>query len=963
MKTWTARLFAFSIAAAFLTTAAHAQPPAPHRVYTHLLDPREHPDYTRRHVQPPSWDTFGNVTQFAALRGFSVENDQIVGYVEEIEKYTKTYELGNVVWPAYPIVFAKNLGDLAEEIQRRGLFLFDIWGYVPGSGPGGYWTQFHPEPAVFDMLESQLGERWLGMDNGEQDGRYIGGYASQMSGISDNRFNAYLNFQRHFERMGDELGNKLSTLVSLNFGQYFLKEGIYASIGAETAQALPNSQVYYAFIRGAGKQYGVPWFGNASVFNRWGYKAYGTPGDDHSPTKGTSLNLLKRLLYSHILYNCAFVGFESGWFDGDALSPIGRIQQAARKWVNENGQPGVMQTPIALLLDFYSGWTFPRHLYTEHLYRVWGSIPYAPGDYLTDGVLDMLYPAYQDASYFHDETGFLTPTPYGDIADCLLSDAPHWLLARYPLLIVAGELQAGAEIGDKLRAYVEQGGHLVITAGNLANMPGVFPGVGAGVEPIVVRTETDIACGDSMLREAQDWQMRALTLPDDARVLATCGDFAVAAEVPIGKGRVTALASEFGVPAQRSVSYPIANDTDKPLAKPYPLLQHVRHILDAAVRKQALFEAGSGLGVTVCRKEPGLYTLGIFNNGLIPRPFQIVSHCGEIESVGELPLDDSEKGAVGYLPEGSENAAIGTSADTEIAGGDVRIFSVRVREENVEEIPHIAPPPRPKGRLLPIRGQRMLKEEILARPTFFEHCDGLLLDWRYLDVRTPEALQQESGWLARQGLDIWVDLSSGINLYPDLRLVNNDPIEYESSMNKIRSILQKMPLLNARNLVLCLHRTPENNITHEETQDSFVNTLRAISELAAPQGTTIHLRMSMKAVNSVGEAAKMLDRVNAPNLRIAASTALMMSQGNEPDYVREQLGGRLGLWLASAPAEDANGRLWTVHARLADISTDRARLSSLLKIAPEAPVALDAIFADQDEEYQDIRVLERTYSK
>ena len=45
---------------------------------------------------------------------------------------------------------------------------------------------------------------------------------------------------------------------------------------------------------------------------------------------------------------------------------------------------------------------------------------------LTDGVLDMLYPGYQDSSYFRDERGFLTATPYGDSADCLLSDAPPW---------------------------------------------------------------------------------------------------------------------------------------------------------------------------------------------------------------------------------------------------------------------------------------------------------------------------------------------------------------------------------------------------------------------------------------------------------------------------------------------------------------------------------------------------------
>ncbi|MEI2725211.1 MAG: hypothetical protein V9H26_17325 [Verrucomicrobiota bacterium] len=61
-----------------------------------------------------------------------------------------------------------------------------------------------------------------------------------------------------------------------------------------------------------------------------------------------------------------------------------------------HGQPGVMHTPVALFLDYYSGWTFPRHLYTDKVYRVWGNMPYERGDYLTDAVLDLLYPGYQD---------------------------------------------------------------------------------------------------------------------------------------------------------------------------------------------------------------------------------------------------------------------------------------------------------------------------------------------------------------------------------------------------------------------------------------------------------------------------------------------------------------------------------------------------------------------------------------
>ena len=58
-------------------------------------------------------------------------------------------------------------------------------------------------------------------------------------------------------------------------------------------------------------------------------------------------------------------------------------------------------------------------------YRVWGNVPWSGGDFLTHGVLNRLYPGYEQASYFHNEAGFLTATPHGDTADVLLSDAPR----------------------------------------------------------------------------------------------------------------------------------------------------------------------------------------------------------------------------------------------------------------------------------------------------------------------------------------------------------------------------------------------------------------------------------------------------------------------------------------------------------------------------------------------------------
>jgi hypothetical protein len=951
-----------------------------HRVYAHLLDPREHPDYTRRHVRPPSWDTFDGRTHLTCLRGFDIEDGQIVHYVEKIEKYTQKYELGDVLWLVFSTLYAENLGDLADEIKRRKLFLFDIWGYVPGSGPGGIiGPQFQVPAGVFELLESKLGERWLGMDNGEQDGRYIGGYASQLYPASADRLEQYLNFQRYFERLTAELGNKMSALVTLNFGHHFLKEGVYTLIGAETAQALPNGQLYYSFIRGAGKQYGVPWFGNASVFNRWGYKTYGSKGEEqgyaHSPTLGTSLSLLKRLMYGHILYNSMLVGFENCWFytdiaggqgwvessTGGELSPIGLIQRGAGRWLSEVGQPGAMIAPIALLVDFYAGWTFPRHLYTSDVYRVWGNLPYEPGDYLTDGVLDMLYPGYQDSSYFHDESGFLTPTPYGDAVDCILSDAPGWLLERYPMLMVAGGLEGGAEVRDKFEAYLRSGGHLLITAGSLAKLPGGLAGMQVKGSVKHFEAGASVQVGETRVVEDSPFDVYALAFPKAARVLAESSGVPLAVEMTFGGGRIAVLASPFGVGAKEAKGVEaeeVRNEVDKPLAKPYPLLKHVRSILDQAFRTQMLFEVGEGLSLITCRKGPGEYTLGVSNNTWRQQPLKIVSHCGRIELIRELALDQSEKGAVGYLSAGLEKTNLGASDEGHIAGGDIRIFAVRVREENVEDIAHVAPPARPRGRALPLREARSIKEEVLARPSFFEHFDSVVVDWRYLQRREKEELERESGWIGLQGLKLLVDLSSGINLFPDLRLVDNIREDYLASLAVIEDVMGKMEAISAQDLILSLHRYPENNFTEEQSWQSFERTLRHLCERARRREVTVHLRLrvSMPPEN-LKKGVEFVSRVGAPNLRLAPSTAFLLARKTDLQEATRLLGGQVGLWLVDTPQMDIAGQVWNGNGLIRGYQ-DSQSLAKILAIAPEALLVFDALCKNHDEEYLDAKSLQ-----
>jgi hypothetical protein len=665
----------------------------------------------------------------------------------------------------------------------------------------------------------------------------------------------------------------------------------------------------------------VPWFGNASVWNRWGYKTYGlsggTGGETHGPTKGTSLSLLKRLLYTHILYNCVSVGFESSWFDGEKLSPIGQIQQSAQRWVKEHGQPGVMHTPVALLVDFYSGWTFPRHLYTDKGYRVWGNLPYEPGDYLTDGVLDLLYPGYQNSSYFHDESGFLAPTPHGDMADCLLSDAPLWLLERYPVVVVAGELRGGCEVRDKLQGYAERGGHVVITAGNVAKLPGGIAG------RTKVSKTTTVACG---------------------------------------RGKITFLASPFGVKVAASPDQKLRSETDKPLAKPYGLDPEVRRELERVFRSQQLFEVqGEGFSFVTCRKHAGEYTVGIANNTWREQTFRLVSHCGKIESVRELPLDQSERVAEGLTPEVVDASQLGRGRDSRIAGGDVRIFAVTVKESGMEEIAHVPPPPQHRS-ILPLRKVALIKEEILARPTFFERFDGVCVDWRYLHERENAALQAEAGWLKRQRVRVVVDLSAGVDLYPTLRLLDNVPADYQASMTAISNVLAKMEILGARDLILPLHRHPENNITEEQARSGFTATLKMIAEEAAVRGVTLHLRVAPgKPPRSLAEGLTWLDRIGAPNVKLAVSTALL-ANNRPPSEIAARLKDKLGLWLVSAARKDVAGTTWNVHAPI-HAAMPPGTLAQCLGLEPNLPMLLDAQYADADEEYLDAVALESTRRK
>jgi hypothetical protein len=418
---------------------------------------------------------------------------------------------------------------------------------------------------------------------------------------------------------------------------------------------------------------------------------------------------------------------------------------------------------------------------------------------------------------------------------------------------------------------------------------------------------------------------------------------------------LTVFASPFGVAAEKADGPPerFRSELNQPLITPYPLLTLFRCILDKIFRSQMLFEAGDDLALITCRNAIGDYTLGISNPLWRSQQFKIVSRCGPINSIRELVLDQSEKAAIGHVPEVLEKANLGVNDDTNIAGGDIRIFSVRVSEQSVQEIVHVVPPPRPQLRALPLREALSIKQEVLARPSFFEHFDSVVLDWRYLQQRERAQLEREAEWIDLQRLNLLVDLTSGINLFPDLRLVDNSRQDYLSSLEAIADVIGKMAIFSAKDLIVSLHKYPENNFPDEQTWQSFEEALRQLCRRADKQGITIHLRLRLSTPpKDLSSALQLMDRVNAANLRLAPATTFLSSSMHTLPTATNLLRSKVGLWLVNQSKTDVAGYVWNENAPISGYP-DPQSLANLLAIAPAAPVVFDAVYKDHDEEYLD----------
>ncbi|MBQ7721252.1 MAG: hypothetical protein IJT56_11765 [Clostridia bacterium] len=808
------------------------------KVYLHPTDPEKYPDYGRRAAKAVTRKALGGRIQFTSLRGFpsTLPNIKDIGEAadmgarplpddgsmlkeikETIDLYVDHFRLGRVLWPVYPTLFAGNFGELVDICAERGLYMFDFWGYVPGSKPvTGIWGEYSIPSSADRYMKEKLGDHFLGYDNGEQDGRYIHASAESKTPIINDRKAQYRQFHGYFEKLGDAMLNHTVTLSSLTYLHYFAKEGNTIMIGAETAQALPSNPMWFSFIRGAAKQYGLLYYGNASVWNRWGYKDYAVMDDEPDTslgyekgrTGGTSLSLLRRLIYNQYIYGSDILGFEGSWFTtseaqpGDVtddhhyivgnkkytLTPIGEIQRYCADFVEKNGSAGTHYAPLAIVADFFSGWTPPRHLYTSAVYRVWGDLPYGEGDHTLDCLFSMLYPGYENAGFYRDERGFMTPTPYGEIADVLLSDVRCEVLSRYRAAIILPDVTLDRETYDKIRKYVRDGGTAVVF-------------------------EPKCGCDDEHLFGGGNLSL-----------------------THYGSGSVMTIRNAL-VPTGEALS--ADNQPNGEICHPYRLSGEAKSYLASLFDSlRLIYVSNRRLHYTLAVKDDGEYTLYVANNTLETERFDILAAEGDV-SAEEIVIDDGVKGLGEFLPRGvkPKDGVEKKEGRYELPPYDFRMFRVRadgIKLGRMEETNPVF-----TGDDLYLALTEDVSDAgryLLDHPTFGHHFAGVKLPASYFGRLDKAAAEKEGHMFRLQSVKVMVDFTRMLDHVSELTIIGNFPKRTERSIEFIREALDKASCYGCAGAIFSLHRNAENEYSHEQAVSGSLKSLEAIAALCRERG-------------------------------------------------------------------------------------------------------------------------------
>ncbi len=276
----------------------------------------------------------------------------------------------------------------------------------------------------------------------------------------------------YFDSRSRDLLDRVISVTGHSHYEAYAGEWGARCIGLEVGENIAFTQSKLAFARGASRQWQRPWSVQVSPWFSGACTTSGPlrreGGGARGLEAGHSLSFYERM-WLH------------GWFAGAGMvTPENSLaiffEQAAAPWkLTSHGQKaaevfqfmrdhdrGVPWTPVAIVLDHLAG-------YNAYMDKPWGILEPTPGDREVRDLFDhQLFPGSDHIHVRPDpanpEASYLRPTPFGEMFDVLLSTASPELLANYPVLVLAGDIDFDERLVAGLTGALRQGRQVLIAA-------------------------------------------------------------------------------------------------------------------------------------------------------------------------------------------------------------------------------------------------------------------------------------------------------------------------------------------------------------------------------------------------------------------------------------------------------------------------------------------------------------------
>jgi len=234
------------------------------------------------------------------------------------------------------------------------------------------------------------------------------------------------------------------------------------------------------FIRGAARQFGIPWRWYVAGFFNGPTRDGGWENNSHagmtSPEKGISPSSERRVCYYAYLNGAGGVEPESwsgNFFEEDKERGLMRLSERGRNFsgfhdfTKEHPDRGATYTPVAILVPLAQG-------YNTCGGKPWGFCDYGIEDSMVDGVFFTICPGFCRRELMREgKEGNLHNSRFAMMYDVLVPDTPQppetfvAALGTYPAAVLTGKYPENVDLATPFKTYVANGGTLVLNAAYL----------------------------------------------------------------------------------------------------------------------------------------------------------------------------------------------------------------------------------------------------------------------------------------------------------------------------------------------------------------------------------------------------------------------------------------------------------------------------------------------------------------